>query len=123
MGVGELKLMREFSVYLFDQSSMAERQGNSSCSEEKIQSMVFNIFGELLEARHSQQTGNSSGQHISVASEINQRFRLPRTARQTENVNMIPTRPSVIGVTLSTGGISMTVIPSHLQPRKETRYL
>ena len=78
---------------------MAERQGTSSCSEEQIQSMVRNIFGELLEAGQSQQTGNSSGQHTSVASEINQRFRLPRNVRQTQNVNLIPTRPSVNTIT------------------------
>ena len=56
---------------------MAGQPTTALCSEEQIQSMVRNIFGELFEA---EQSGSSSQQHSSVASEINQRFRLPRNA-------------------------------------------
>ena len=54
--------------------SMADHT-NTLCSEEQIQSMVRDIFGQLLEA---EQSGQGSGQHSSVASKINQRFCLPR---------------------------------------------
>ena len=54
---------------------MVEPPTTTICSEEQIQSMVRNIFGELFEAERS---GSSSRQHSSVASEISQRFRLPR---------------------------------------------
>ena len=52
-------------------------QPTALCSEEQIQSMVQNIFREPFKA---EQSGSSSLQHSSVASEINQRFRLPRNA-------------------------------------------
>lgn len=73
---------------------MADRPASASCSEEQIQSVVRNIFGELFEA---EQHGHSSGQHDSVASEINQRFRLPRNninVSQNAISNSIPTRPA-----------------------------
>lgn len=62
--------------------------------------MVRNIFGELLEA---EQSGSSSRQHSSVASEINRAFRLPRNginARSSGSVDVssgqsVPQPPAV----------------------------
>ena len=67
---------------------MVELPTQGLCSEEQIQSMVRNIFGELLEA---EQSGSSSRQHSSVTSEINQAFCLPRNgidARSSSSVDV-----------------------------------
>ena len=80
--------------HVFRAVSMAESSGSaggSACSEERIQSLVRNIFGELFAA---EEHGQSSGQHNSVTSEINQRFRLPRNSVPSRDSTGRPNQPS-----------------------------
>lgn len=91
---------------------MAEPPPTALCSEEQIQSMVRNLFGELLEA---EQRGCSSRQHSSVVSEINRRFRLPR------NGNNVSSSTVSVPAASSNGESSGQSVPAVNVPQEMSR--